>query len=137
MNAPTGELEDAHGKGRVLIVDDAATVRRYHRMIVEDAGYSVEEAFNGVEALELAFRMKFDLYLVDVNMPEMDGYHFVSEIRKSDTSQPSPIVMISTEADGRDAARAYQVGANYYIVKPAPPEMLKVCLDLLTDGGVS
>ena len=58
---------------RILIVDDAATVRMYHRNILESAGYSVDEALNGIEAIEKAFQESFDLYIVDVNMPKLDG----------------------------------------------------------------
>ena len=59
---------------RILIVDDAATVRMYHRGILESAGYAVEEAMNGIEALEKALEAPFDLYVVDVNMPKLNGY---------------------------------------------------------------
>lgn len=137
MNVPTGDLEKAPTVGRVLIVDDAATVRRYHRMIVEEAGYEVEEAYNGLEALEVALRMPFDLFLVDVNMPEMDGYSFVSELRKNRELMTKPAVMVSTEAEGRDAEKAYAAGASYYIVKPARPDALSLCLKLLIPGGAS
>jgi two-component system chemotaxis response regulator CheY len=83
---------------RILIVDDAATVRMYHRAILESAGYAVDEAVNGIEALEKSLTNAYDLYLVDVNMPKMDGYAFLRELRgHTDLAQP-PAVMISTEA---------------------------------------
>jgi two-component system, chemotaxis family, chemotaxis protein CheY len=110
---------------RVLIVDDAATVRMYHRSILEPAGYTVAEAWNGIEALEKALEAAFDLYVVDVNMPKMDGYGFLRELRQQDISQ-SPAIMISTEASPRDEAAAFRAGANSYLIKPVKP------LDLLT-----
>ncbi len=120
---------------RILVVDDAATVRMYHRLILEGAGYAVEEAINGIEALEKALTLPFDLYLVDVNMPKQDGYGFLRELRRQDIPQ-APAVMISTEAEGRDRARAYESGANFYLVKPIKPEeLLAHCRLLLNAPG--
>lgn len=109
---------------RILIVDDAATVRMYHRSILETAGYAVEEAVNGLEALEKALGTVYDLYLVDVNMPKMDGYAFLRELRgRGDLAQP-PAVMISTEAELVDRTKAYEAGANFYMMKPTRPDSL-------------
>jgi len=115
---------------RILIVDDAATVRMYHRNILEDAGYAVEEAVNGVEALEKSLQAPFDLYVVDINMPKLDGYGFLSELRALDFFQ-APAIMVSTEAEGNDHQRAYVAGANAYLVKPVKPEQLLIHVRLL------
>ena len=109
---------------RILIVDDAATVRMYHRAILESAGYLVEEAWNGIEALEKALGAPFDLYIVDINMPKLDGYGFLRELRQQDILQ-SPAIMVSTEAAARDELAAYRAGASGYLIKPAkPPQLL-------------
>ena len=109
---------------RVLIVDDAATVRMYHRGILESAGYEVEEAWNGIEALEKALEARFDLYVVDINMPKLDGFGFLRELRQQDLLQ-SPAIMISTEAAAGDEVTAFRSGANGYLIKPVrPPELL-------------
>ncbi len=108
----------------VLIVDDAATVRMYHRGILESAGYTVDEAVNGVEALEKALTACYDLYLVDVNMPRMDGYAFLRELRGQADMAQAPAVMVSTEAEAGDQAKAYVAGANLYMIKPTRPELL-------------
>lgn len=115
---------------RILIIDDAATVRLYHRNILEQAGYEVEEAINGVEALEKALQMSFDLYIVDVNMPKLDGYGFLRELRNQDAPQV-PAIMVSTEASTADRKRAYAAGANLYLVKPTKPEQLVAPIALL------
>lgn len=109
---------------QVLIVDDAATVRLYHRSILEMAGYAVDEAINGVEALERALGKPYDLYLVDVNMPKLDGYSFIRELRGYAEIAQAPAVMISTEAKASDQAKAYEAGANLYLIKPIRPETL-------------
>ena len=108
---------------RILVIDDAATVRMYHRNILEEAGYLVDEAINGVEALEKALQANYDLYLVDVNMPKLDGYGFLRELRSNDIPQ-APAIMISTEAAAEDRQRAYAAGANFYMAKPMQPEQL-------------
>ena len=108
----------------ILIVDDAATVRLYYRNTLEEAGYEVDEAVNGMEALERAVAAPYDLYLVDVNMPILDGYSFLRELRGRDELPQAPAVMISTEVKPQDAARAYAVGANFYITKPVRPDHL-------------
>jgi two-component system chemotaxis response regulator CheY len=115
---------------RILIIDDAATVRLYHRNILEEAGYEVDEAINGVEALEKALQASFDLYIVDVNMPKLDGYGFLRELRNQDAPQV-PAIMVSTEATPSDRKRAYAAGANLYLVKPTRPEQLVAPIALL------
>lgn len=108
---------------RILIVDDAATVRMYHRSILESSGYRVEEAWNGIEALEKALEAPFDLYIVDINMPKLDGYSFLRELRQQNISQ-QPAIIVSTEAAAQDEAAAYDAGANGYLIKPLRPLQL-------------
>jgi two-component system chemotaxis response regulator CheY len=118
---------------RILIVDDAATVRLYHRQILEDAGYAVEEAVNGVEALERSVAVPFALYVVDVNMPKLDGYGFLRELRGQAIDQ-APAIMVSTEAQPLDRQRAYLAGANAYLIKPVRPAELRTYVHLLLGG---
>ncbi len=119
---------------RILIVDDAATLRLYYRTILEGAGYHVVEAINGVEAMEKTLQAPFDLYIVDINMPMQDGYGFVRELRGRDVSQ-APAMMISTESAANDRSRAYAAGANIYLVKPVKPdELLANCRLLLGEA---
>lgn len=120
---------------RILIIDDAATVRMYHRNILESAGYTVEEAMNGIEALEKALQSPFDLYIVDVNMPKLDGYGFLRQLRGEDIAQ-APAIMVSTEAAARDQTVAYRAGASGYLVKPVKPVQLLTHVRLLL-GEVS
>jgi two-component system, chemotaxis family, chemotaxis protein CheY len=116
---------------RILVVDDAATMRMYYRSILEGAGYRVDEAVNGIEAMEKSLLESFDLYIVDVNMPRQDGYSFMSDLRGRDIPQ-APALMVSTEAGANDRTRAYAAGANFYLVKPVKPdELLTNCRLLL------
>ena len=117
---------------RVLIVDDAATIRQYHRSVLEGGGYVVDEAVNGYEALERAGAEDYDLFVVDVNMPVMDGFTLVRSLRQDGPSSSVPIVMISTENKTDHANRAQSAGANLYLVKPVSPRELVTVADLLT-----
>jgi len=118
---------------RILIVDDAATVRMYYRSTLAALDVGVEEAVNGVEALEKLLQAPFDLYIVDVNMPKLDGYGFLHELRSLDVPQV-PVLMVSTEAQSGDQAKAFAAGANVYLCKPVKPEQLLLHVRFLLGG---
>jgi two-component system chemotaxis response regulator CheY len=124
---------------RILIVDDAATVRMYHRKILGDAGWHTADADNGIEALERVHAQgdgeSYDLYVVDINMPRLDGYGFVRELRRLGGEHQAPVLMVSTEAQRQDAAGAFDAGANAYLVKPARPHELLLSAALLLGDG--
>jgi len=104
---------------RILVVDDSSLVRLYYRSALEKAGFIVEQAINGMEAMEKALAQRFDLVIVDVNMPKMDGLSFLRVLRASNADVSSlPALMISTEADQQDRDDARAAGANFYLVKP-------------------
>jgi len=118
----------------ILVVDDAATVRMYHRSILEKGNFSVAEAANGYEALEVTLERRFDLMLVDVNMPRMDGYTFVESVRAAGLNRETPIVMVSTESGAADKTRGYAAGANAYLTKPVAEGKLLRLANLLCGG---
>jgi len=115
---------------RILVVDDSTTVRLYHKWILENAGYEVDEAENGMEALEKASQKEYNLFLIDINMPILDGYSFVKRYRQNHGYDTS-IIMISTEAQESDKITAYKVGANFYQVKPVTKDDLIFSTKLL------
>ncbi len=115
---------------KILVVDDSVTVRMYHKQILEGAGYHIDEAENGMEALEKTNECKYDMYLVDINMPILDGYSFVKRFRESNGFD-APVVMISTEAESSDITIAYEAGANLYQVKPVSTDELIISANLL------
>lgn len=110
---------------RVLVVDDASLVRLYYRSALEGAGFGVAEAWNGLEALEALLAERFDLVIVDVNMPQMDGLSFLRELRaKSLPLSSIPALVTSTESAPQRVAAARVAGANHYVVKPLSAETL-------------
>lgn len=115
----------------ILVVDDSKTVRDYHKEILIQAGYDVQEAENGMEAYEKCTDGQFDLFLVDINMPIMDGYSFVNDLRKIERFHTTPVIMISTEAEEMDKIKAYEAGADIYYIKPVKPDQLNSCMKIL------
>lgn len=104
---------------RILVVDDSSLIRLYYLAALEKAGFVVEQAINGIEAIEKVLAHEFDLLIVDVNMPGMDGFSFVRDLRRGQEDVAAlPVLMITTEAGEQDIADARASGANYYLVKP-------------------
>lgn len=125
-----------HASGaRILVIDDGITMRLYYRTVLEAAGFTVEEAANGVEGYEKAVAQAYDLLIVDINMPKMDGYSMLRAIRREAAIRAVPAVTVSTEAGLDDATRAFQSGANFYLVKPVAPQILTELARLMAGGG--
>jgi two-component system, chemotaxis family, chemotaxis protein CheY len=121
----------------VLVVDDATVVRLYYRQILEHEGYRVEEAINGLEGLEKAVQEPFDLCIVDVNMPMMDGYGFLHALRREPITRGIPALMTSTEAAPEDHRAALEAGANGYLVKPVPRDQFALYVAAMLGRNVA
>jgi two-component system chemotaxis response regulator CheY len=120
---------------RILIVDDAGTIRLYYRQVLEAAGYDVTEAANGLEGLEKALGTPFDLYVVDINMSQMDGLGFLKELRRHELQQ-APALVISSGAGHADRRAAWQAGANAYLVKPVRPDQFRDYVRLMLGEAI-
>jgi two-component system, chemotaxis family, chemotaxis protein CheY len=104
---------------RILVVDDSALVRLYYRDTLERSGFEVEQAINGIEAMEKVLAQPFDLLIVDINMPRMDGFSFLRDLRRGTPDVAAlPALVITTEAGDQDIHDARAAGANFYLVKP-------------------
>ena len=116
----------------VLIIDDSATTRMFYRATLESAGFAVDEATNGFEGLEKTMLAPFDLVIVDINMPKMDGLEFLAQLRRREEVRSLPAIVISTQQRAQDRARAHAAGANAYVVKPIDPQALVAYGRLMT-----
>jgi two-component system, chemotaxis family, chemotaxis protein CheY len=115
----------ADRKMRILVVDDANLVRLYYRQILEEADFEVEEALNGLEALERLLVSPADALIVDINMPRMDGVTFLRALRRQALPLSSiPALVTSTESSATDVEAARVAGANFYCAKPIGREDL-------------
>jgi two-component system, chemotaxis family, chemotaxis protein CheY len=111
---------------RVLVVDDSSAMRAYVRAALSVDGVSdVREATSGFEALRILPREHFDLVIVDVNMPDINGLELVQFMRKSAQHAKTPVILISTESSARDQERGMAIGANAFLSKPFRADALQ------------
>ena len=104
----------------ILVVDDDKNTRLFLTALLEDAGYTVTAASNGVEALEQMDRAHVDLVVLDVMMPHMDGYEFTRLVRESDANLP--ILMVSAKQLPTDKHKGFAAGTDDYVTKPIDNE---------------
>jgi two-component system chemotaxis response regulator CheY len=115
-----------------LIVDDSTTMRMILKAHLKKLGFEVTEAVNGRDALvQLRNMAKADVVLVDWNMPEMDGLAFILAVRADLAHRLLPLMMVSTNSELKDVARALEAGANEYIMKPFTGAMIREKLEML------
>ena len=104
---------------KFLVVDDFSTMRRIIRNLLKEIGYvNVDEAEDGVVALSKLKSSPFDFVVSDINMPNMNGFELVTQIRAESTLRHIPVLVVTAEAKKEDILNAAQSGASGYIVKP-------------------
>lgn len=108
-------------KKHILIVDDEARMRRFVRMNLELEGYLVSEAANGLEALAKVRAEQPDLVLLDVAMPDLDGFATLAHLREFSAA---PVIMLTVKSDEDDRIRGLDLGADDYVTKPFSPREL-------------
>ncbi len=112
-------------KPRILIVDDVEANRFILRNIIVDMGYQPVLAENGVQALKIFPRCNPQLVLLDVAMPEMDGFEFCKIVKDNPNTRDVPIIFISAFVDGQDIVKGFKMGCEDYVTKPFIPEVVK------------
>jgi CheY-like chemotaxis protein len=102
----------------ILIVDDEPDVRMILEAILTPAGYSVTEARDGQEALDILADRKFDLMFLDLAMPRVSGEEVMKQLRSQERLKDMPVIMLTAKAQKKDVEKGYEEGASFYIVKP-------------------
>ena len=113
------QMEEGDASGNILVVEDSATVREVERHMLEQAGYSVTTAINGVDGFNKLRADNFDLIISDIDMPRMNGIEMISKIRATDKYASVPIIVVSYKDREQDRAQAIDAGANHYVTKAA------------------
>lgn len=109
----------------ILIVDDSRTVRNLVAFIMKKEGFKVTQAEDGLDGLEKLYSSEdVSLIISDINMPRMDGFTFIKNVREQEAYRDLPIVILSTEGQEKDIEQGIQLGANLYMVKPAQPDKM-------------
>ncbi|MGB9904075.1 MAG: response regulator transcription factor [Desulfotomaculales bacterium] len=109
------------GRAKILVADDEARIRDLVRMYLQAEGFSVTEAKDGRQALEIFRQDSFDLIILDIMMPGLDGWEVCREIRKS---SPVPVIMLTARGEEVDRVLGLELGADDYVVKPFSPREL-------------
>jgi two-component system cell cycle response regulator DivK len=103
---------------KILVADDRATSRELVRTVLENAGYEVFEAGNGLEALRHAREFRPDLIILDLHMPGLDGFGVIEELRRDEDLAATPVMALTASAMQGDRERALSIGFTGYISKP-------------------
>ncbi|HFD31986.1 MAG TPA: response regulator [Gammaproteobacteria bacterium] len=117
---------------RILTVDDSKAMRDLMIHILGEAGHEVTTAEDGVQALAIARENTFDLALIDVNMPNMNGLSLVSKLRRLDDYQYIPLIMVTTETSDYRKNKAKTMGATGWLTKPFTAERLLGAVNKVT-----
>lgn len=105
-------------EAKILVVDDEERIRRLLRMYLERENYEVEEAEDGKEALEKSLEEDYDLIILDLMMPEMDGIEVCKRLRDK---KATPVIMLTAKGEEANRVQGFEVGTDDYIVKPFSP----------------
>jgi two-component system, chemotaxis family, sensor histidine kinase and response regulator WspE len=128
--------DDIMIRKRVLVVDDSLTIRELERKLLDQHGYEVEAAVDGVDGWNLARTGQFDLIITDVDMPRMDGIELVTLLKKDDNLKSLPVMIVSYKDREEDRLRGLEAGADYYLAKSSFDDetLLQAVVDLIGEG---
>jgi len=118
-------------KKKVLVVDDEETIRKILNLHLSKLGYEVNEAADGLQALERLRKDDFDLLICDILMPNMDGWQVLKEIRSDERTKNIPVIVLTAKNEEADMFKGYDLGANYYLTKPFTKAQLLYGLKLM------
>lgn len=119
------------GNNAVLVVDDSLSVRRVNARVLRGKGYEVDEASDGMEALQKLRSRTYRLVLSDLEMPRMDGFELLAELGRSGLLDGVPVIVASTKSDAETRRRVMQLGARVFLPKPIGPEAWSEVVDPL------
>jgi two-component system, cell cycle response regulator DivK len=130
IDTPTSDTA-AKPLKKVLVADDKPTGRELVRTVLENGGYEVFEASDGIEALDIANRIQPDLIILDLHMPGLDGFGVIKELRLTANFVATPVVALTASAMQGDKQRALSAGFTGYITKPVSLRALRAEVERL------
>ena len=120
---------------RILVVDDDENILNLERTILEQKGFDVTGASGGAEALKLLAEKPFDLVLLDVMMPEVDGFAVCRKIKEDDRLKDIPVIFLTAKGGGEALAEGFESGAIMYINKPFTANKLLTIVHTMLESG--
>jgi len=126
--------EVAMRKPKVLVVDDSISIRKYVQRFLDRTGYEVEVAPDGMEALNILGKIKFDAVITDLEMPIMHGYDLISEMKRNPDLMNIPLIVLTSRAGEKHRQKAVNMGAQDYLVKPFEEEEMLRALKRILSG---
>lgn len=103
---------------KILTVEDEQDIARMVQMTLRDEGYKVVTASTGREALEKVFFEKPDLIILDIMLPEIDGFEVLQHLRQNPATAQTPVIMLTAKSEERDVMKGWKLGADLYLTKP-------------------
>ncbi|QEH31897.1 Gliding motility regulatory protein [Aquisphaera giovannonii] len=136
LSVEAAPAAEARGPKRVLVVDDSITVRELERQLLENRGYDVDVAVDGVDGWNAVRSHRYDLVVSDIDMPRMDGIQFVSHIKEDARLRAIPVIIVSYKDREEDRIRGLDVGANVYLTKSSfhDQTFLNTVVDLIGEA---
>jgi chemosensory pili system protein ChpA (sensor histidine kinase/response regulator) len=122
--ARVGALPPAGERARILLVDDSISVRKFVAQMLQRGGFDVVTAMDGAEALARLGEAAFQAVITDLEMPRMNGYELIEELRRRPSTRAVPVVVLTTRAGGKHLGLAQQLGVQHYVTKPADEDAL-------------
>jgi two-component system chemotaxis response regulator CheY len=122
LNHEPGDQRDM--AKRILTIDDSKTIRDMLMLTLSDAGFDVMQAVDGKDGLDVLGDDRVDVIITDINMPRMDGYEVIRQLRQNSVHKATPILVLTTESDVEKRNLARDAGATGWMVKPFDPERL-------------
>ncbi len=115
----------------ILIVEDDQHIRKLLNILIRRDDVVIDEAVEGLEARQKLLDNHYDLVILDLMMPHVDGFSLLKEMREREETAQVPVIIVSARSEDRDLMKGYSMGANYYITKPFEPHDLIHSVELI------
>lgn len=124
-------MGDDNTKKKVLIVEDDQHIRKLLNILIRKEDIDIDEAVEGNEALDKLRGYSYDLVILDIMMPNVDGFAILKELRETPATAQLPVIVVTAKTEDKDLMKGYSMGANYYITKPFEPQDLIHSIELI------
>lgn len=116
---------------KILIVEDDQHIRKLLHILIRRDDINIDEAVEGNEALDKLQNNTYDLVILDIMMPNVDGFSILKQMRENAATSTLPVIIVTAKTEDKDLMKGYSMGANYYITKPFEPQDLIHSIELI------